>query len=99
LRLLVDEDSQAHTLVRMLVEAGHDVLTAADAGLNAHSDADVLDEDLVPGRSANPTHVELRVAFSLEVPLQTAAWIHGEGDDGQWNTAISVRVCVPMGPL
>jgi hypothetical protein len=42
LRLLVDEDSQAKTLVRLLIEAGHDVLTAEAAGLNGLDDADVL---------------------------------------------------------
>jgi predicted nuclease of predicted toxin-antitoxin system len=42
LRLLVDEDSQARTLVRLLVEAGHDVLTADAAGLNSLEDAEVL---------------------------------------------------------
>lgn len=42
LRLLVDEDSQARTLVRLLVEAGHDVLTAEVAGLNSLDDAEVL---------------------------------------------------------
>jgi predicted nuclease of predicted toxin-antitoxin system len=42
LRLLVDEDSQARTLVRLLVEAGHDVLTAEVAGLNSLDDAEVF---------------------------------------------------------
>lgn len=42
MRLLVDEDSQARTLVRLLVEAGHDVLTAEAAGLNSLEDAEVL---------------------------------------------------------
>jgi predicted nuclease of predicted toxin-antitoxin system len=42
LRLLVDEDSQAKTLVRLLRAAGHDVLTAEDAGLNSLADSEVL---------------------------------------------------------
>jgi predicted nuclease of predicted toxin-antitoxin system len=42
LRLLVDEDSQAKTLVRLLLAAGHDVLTARDAGLNSLTDTEVL---------------------------------------------------------
>lgn len=42
MRLLVDEDSQARTLVRLLVEAGHDVLTVEAAGLNAMADREVL---------------------------------------------------------
>lgn len=42
MRLLVDEDSQARTLVRLLLEAGHDVLTADKAGLNSMADVEVL---------------------------------------------------------
>lgn len=42
MRLLVDEDTQAKTLVRLLREAGHDVLTAEAAGLNSMADAEVL---------------------------------------------------------
>ena len=42
MRLLVDEDSQAWTLVRLLEEAGHDMLIASGAGLNSLSDREVL---------------------------------------------------------
>ena len=42
MRLLVDEDSQSRTLVRLLVEGGHDVLTVEAAGLNAMADREVL---------------------------------------------------------
>ena len=42
MRLLVDEDTQAKTLVRLLSQDGHDVLTAKDAGLNSMSDAEVM---------------------------------------------------------
>ena len=42
LRLLVDEDSQARLLVAALRAAGHDVRTAAEAGLNSLNDAEVL---------------------------------------------------------
>lgn len=42
MRLLVDEDSQARTLVRLLVEAGHDVLTVEAAGLHSMADHEVL---------------------------------------------------------
>ncbi|MBI4700561.1 MAG: DUF5615 family PIN-like protein [Deltaproteobacteria bacterium] len=42
MRLLVDEDSQARTLVRLLREAGHDVLTADAAGLSSLDDREVL---------------------------------------------------------
>ena len=42
MRLLVDEDSQAKTLVRLLVEAGHDVVTVEAAGLSSMADSEVL---------------------------------------------------------
>ena len=42
MHLLVDEDTQARTLIRLLGEAGHDVVTAAAAGLNTMADAEVL---------------------------------------------------------
>ena len=42
LRLLVDEDSQARALVGLLRSRGHDVLTAAEAGLAGKDDASVL---------------------------------------------------------
>ncbi len=42
MRLLLDEDSQGKLLVRLLREAGHDVETVCEAGLEARRDADVL---------------------------------------------------------
>jgi hypothetical protein len=42
MRLLLDEDSQGKLLVRLLREAGHEVLTVSDAGLEARDDAEVL---------------------------------------------------------
>ena len=50
MRLLVDEDTQAKTLVRLLREAGHDVLTAEGAGLNSLADAEVLARAVAEGR-------------------------------------------------
>ncbi len=50
MRLLVDEDSQAKTLVRLLGEAGHDVLTAEAAGLKSLADGEVLGHALKAGR-------------------------------------------------
>lgn len=42
LRLLIDEDTQAHLLVEMLRADGHDVLTVSEASLTAKSDLTVL---------------------------------------------------------
>jgi predicted nuclease of predicted toxin-antitoxin system len=41
--LLVDEDSQAHRLVKLLRKTGHDVLTVNEAGLSGSSDWEILD--------------------------------------------------------
>ncbi|HLK59722.1 MAG TPA: DUF5615 family PIN-like protein [Chthonomonadaceae bacterium] len=38
----MDEDSQGKLLVQRLREAGHDVLTVSDTGLEAHTDAEVF---------------------------------------------------------
>jgi predicted nuclease of predicted toxin-antitoxin system len=43
LRLLIDEDTQSAFLVRLLREAGHDVLTVNEAGLNGKIDPIILD--------------------------------------------------------
>lgn len=42
LRLLVDEDTQAHRLVEMLRAEAHDVLTVSEASLTAKPDRTVL---------------------------------------------------------
>lgn len=42
LRLLIDEDTQATILVDLLRRAGHDVLTAGEAGLGSSPDPIVL---------------------------------------------------------
>ncbi len=42
LRLLLDEDTQAKRLIRLLRDAGHDVQTATEAGLIHKPDAQVL---------------------------------------------------------
>ena len=51
IRLLVDEDLQAKRLVRMLRTAGHDVMTATEAGLEGASDESVLSRAHCEGRS------------------------------------------------
>ncbi len=42
MKILVDEDSQRHILVRLLRIDGHDVLTVDEAALNAKEDAVVF---------------------------------------------------------
>ena len=44
LRLLLDEDTQAGRLIRLLREAGHDVRTATEAELIHRPDAEVMAE-------------------------------------------------------
>ncbi|MEB3179278.1 MAG: DUF5615 family PIN-like protein [Nostocaceae cyanobacterium] len=43
LKLLIDEDTQAHRLVEMLRESGHDVLTISEAGVTGIPDTMVLE--------------------------------------------------------
>lgn len=50
LRLLVDEDTQSRRLVALLRQAGHDVLTANEAGLRGNADATVLEHARSEGR-------------------------------------------------
>lgn len=57
LRLLIDEDSQARSLVARLRQAGHDVLTAGEADLMGRDDAAVL----------AAAHSERRAVLTLNV--------------------------------
>ncbi len=70
LRLLLDEDSQAELLVRLLIAAGHDVLIINEVDLAGSSDDVVLDyareknrillthncDDFEDLHKANPSH-------------------------------------------
>ncbi len=70
LRLLIDEDSQAKLLVKMLREASHEVLTVNEAGLTGEIDSLVLNyarqdnqvllthncDDFEQLHEANPNH-------------------------------------------
>ena len=42
MRLLLDEDSQGRVVIRLLREAGHNVVTVSEVELVARSDADVF---------------------------------------------------------
>ena len=42
IKLLINEDSQDKRLVRLLKEAGHDVVTASEAGLMGKPDSEVF---------------------------------------------------------
>jgi len=42
MQLLVDEDTKSKKLIRLLSEAGHDVVTTADLGLDRMDDPAVL---------------------------------------------------------
>ena len=43
LKLLLDEDSQAKRLIELLRNAGHDIITVSEAGLERKPDSFVLD--------------------------------------------------------
>lgn len=43
LKLLLDEDSQAKPLIKLLQDAGHDVLTVNEIGFNGQPDPIILD--------------------------------------------------------
>ncbi|WP_353123129.1 DUF5615 family PIN-like protein, partial [Planktothrix agardhii] len=43
LKLLIDEDAQDKVLVKLLRQAGHEVITVNEAGLMSHPDFIVLD--------------------------------------------------------
>ena len=51
LRLLLDEDIKSKRLVRLLKEAGHDVVTTVDVGLDGQSDPTVLASAAKLGRT------------------------------------------------
>ena len=68
MRLLIDEDSQARTLVRRLQEAGHDVLTAEAAGLNSRVDAQVLQRAVLQ-RAGEERAVEERAVAERRILL------------------------------
>lgn len=88
LRLLVDEDTQAHTLVRRLREAGHDVRTVAEEGLNAAPDPTVLaaataDRRTLLTRNAgdferlhrhNPVHFGILAVYADADPAKNMAY-------------------------
>jgi predicted nuclease of predicted toxin-antitoxin system len=42
MKLLLDEDSQGNALVRLLRDAGHDIVTVAEAGLAGQDDPAIL---------------------------------------------------------
>jgi len=85
LRLLVDEDTEAKTLVRLLREAGHDVLTVLEAGLSGHLDPEVLARgtgedrvvltrncgDFAALHAANPAHAGIIGIYQDADPLKT----------------------------
>jgi predicted nuclease of predicted toxin-antitoxin system len=88
LRLLVDEDSQARTLVRMWVAAGHDVLTADAAGLRSLADEEVLGRAVEEGRvlltrncgdfvrlsAATPSHFGILGVYQDADPSKDMSW-------------------------
>lgn len=50
MRLLLDEDARAKALIRLLLKAGHDVVTTSDLGLDGQPDPAVLQAATSAGR-------------------------------------------------
>lgn len=88
MRLLVDEDTQAKTLVRLLVEAGHDVLTVEAVGMNGQPDALVLERaareartlltrncgDFLALHAANPAHAGVLAVYQDGDPTRCMSY-------------------------
>jgi len=88
LRLLVDEDTQARLLVRLLEQAGHDVLTVNDAGLMGKIDPLVLDfarqdhrilltqncDDFVALHEINPDHPGILAVYNSYDPSKNMSF-------------------------
>jgi predicted nuclease of predicted toxin-antitoxin system len=84
LRLLIDEDSQDKVLVRLLREAGHDVVTVNEAGLMSQPDSTVFSYAIDKNRivltlncrdfkalhQANPNHPGIFVVYQEADPLK-----------------------------
>lgn len=82
LRLLVDEDTQAHLLVEMLRADGHNVLTVSEADLIAKSDQTVLNfarsqqrglltrncDDFLALHEADPNHSGILAVYQDAAP-------------------------------
>lgn len=82
LRLLVDEDTQAHLLVKILRADGHDVLTVSEANLTAKPDRTVLNfarsqqrvlltrncDDFLILHEADPTHLGILAVYQDAPP-------------------------------
>ena len=58
LRLLVDEDTQSRWLVRLLRDAGHDVATVSELGLQGRPDPDVLARAIADDRMVLTRNVD-----------------------------------------
>lgn len=80
LKLLIDEDSQAKVLIKMLRQAGHDVITVNEVGLIGQPDPVVLNyarennrillthncQDFQALHKANPLHPGILVIYENE---------------------------------
>ena len=84
LKLLIDEDAQDRVLVKLLKEAGHDVLTANEAGLTSQLDSAILSyasstnrmlltlncRDFEALHQATPNHPGIFVVYQEANPLK-----------------------------
>lgn len=89
LHLLADEDVQAHRLVSLLREAGHDVLTVNDADLRGETDEAVMQRAIADDRVlltrnppdflelhlANPEHPGIFAVYQDNDPAKNMSWV------------------------
>jgi predicted nuclease of predicted toxin-antitoxin system len=84
LRLLLDEDTQAKRLIRLLREAGHEVETATEAGLVHKADSQVLAHAKQQGRLVITRNCDDFAALhraSSEPPGVLAVYQHDTASD------------------
>lgn len=89
MRLLLDEDTQARTLVRLLTEAGHDVSTVEGSGLRSMADDEILRHAVREGRvlmtrncgdfaalhAADPTHAGIISIYQDADPSKSMSYV------------------------
>jgi predicted nuclease of predicted toxin-antitoxin system len=106
LRVLVDEDTQAHRLIEMLRVNGHDVLTIAEASVTGISDASVMElarvqqrvlltrncDDFLAIHQGNPEHSGILAIYQDADPMKNMSYAAiVKAIDNLQNTGLSLK--------